>query len=84
METPTFLKSARFEFERYKTLGDQTLQALTQVQLHWRPHTTDNSVALLVQHMAGNMRSRWTNLWTEDGEKPWRKRETEFAVTDLD
>lgn len=84
METPPFLKSARFEFERYKTLGDQTLKALTQEQLHWRPHTTDNSVALLVQHMAGNMKSRWTNIWTEDGEKPWRKRETEFTVTDLD
>jgi hypothetical protein len=37
-----------------------------------------NSIAVVMQHMAGNMKSRWTNFLSEDGEKPWRNRDSEF------
>ena len=44
--------------------------------------TNVNSVAIIVQHLAGNMASRWTDFLASDGEKPWRDREAEFAEPD--
>ncbi len=73
-----YIKSALFEFQRYKTLGDKTFQQLSEEQIHWKQNEGDNSIAIIVKHMVGNMRSRWTNFLTEDGEKPWRDRENEF------
>ncbi|WP_289062076.1 DUF1572 family protein [uncultured Zobellia sp.] len=74
----TFIKSALFEFNRYKTMGDRTFEQLSEEDIHWKLNENDNSVALIVKHMSGNMLSRWTNFLTEDGEKPWRNREDEF------
>ena len=45
-----------------------------------RPNEASNSIAVIIQHMHGNMLSRWTNFLTEDGEKEWRKRDEEFEV----
>ncbi|WP_431160951.1 DUF1572 family protein [Flagellimonas beolgyonensis] len=73
-----FVASANFEFHRYKTLGDKTFDQLKDADIHWAHGTTDNSIAIIVKHMVGNMLSRWTHFLTEDGEKPWRNRETEF------
>jgi len=73
-----FIDSALFEFRRYKKLGDDTFSQLSETDLQWSYGATDNSIALIVKHMAGNMRSRWTNFLSEDGEKTWRQRETEF------
>ena len=73
-----FIKSVRFEFERYKTYGDKTLAQLTDSELHEKYSDNDNSIVIIVKHMSGNMLSRWTNFLTEDGEKAWRKRDTEF------
>ena len=75
-----YLKSVRFEFERYKYLGDNTFAQLDGQDIHWTYHQEGNSVALIVKHMVGNMLSRWTNFLTEDGEKPWRHREMEFEA----
>lgn len=74
-----YMQSARFEFERYKTLGDLTFKQLSEKDLQWRLNETDNSIALIVKHLVGNMQSRWTNFLTEDGEKLWRDRENEFT-----
>ena len=76
-----YLKNVSFEFHRYKTYGDKTLEQLNEEQLHWRPSENDNSISLLVKHMAGNMLSRWTNFLNEDGEKEWRNRDEEFENT---
>ena len=73
-----YIKNVIFEFERYKTLGDKTFLQLTEKELHWSYSSTDNSIAIIVKHIAGNMLSRWTNFLTEDGEKQWRNRENEF------
>ncbi len=73
-----YLKNIRFEFERYKTMGEKTFEQLSAQELHWRPSENDNSIAIITKHLAGNMLSRWTNFLTEDGEKPWRHRDTEF------
>ena len=73
-----YLKSVLFEFQRYKTMGDKTFAQMSDVDIHWRYAETDNSIAIIVKHMVGNMISRWTNFLTEDGEKSWRERDMEF------
>ncbi|MBO0323983.1 DUF1572 family protein [Muricauda sp. CAU 1633] len=76
-----YLSSVIFEFHRYKTMGDKTFVQLTDEDILWIHSATDNSIAIIVKHMAGNMLSRWTNFLIEDGEKPWREREIEFEAT---
>ena len=75
-----FLESAIKRFKEYKTLGDKTFAVLNEEQFHFQPNDASNSLAVIIQHMHGNMLSRWTNFLTEDGEKSWRKRDKEFEV----
>jgi hypothetical protein len=72
-----FLASARAEFARYKALGLKSIQALSDQELN-RNVNEANSIAVIVKHLHGNMKSRWTHLFTEDGEKPDRDRDGEF------
>ncbi len=74
-----YLESMLFEFRRYKTMGDATFAQLEDSDILWRYHDHDNSISQLVKHLSGNMLSRWTNFLSEDGEKPWRDRDTEFV-----
>jgi hypothetical protein len=64
----------------YKGLGDKTFAQLQEEDFHFQPNAASNSLAMIIQHISGNMRSRWTNFLTEDGEKEWRHRDTEFEV----
>lgn len=73
-----FLKDCIKRFQYYKELGDKTLEQISDSDLHWMPSSESNSIALIIQHMHGNMKSRWTNFLTEDGEKSWRNRDQEF------
>lgn len=73
-----FIKSARKEFMRYKSMGEKTFAQLSDDELQHTFHPEDNSIAQITKHIVGNMRSRWTNFLTEDGEKIWRHRDTEF------
>jgi uncharacterized damage-inducible protein DinB len=68
------------EFRSLKALADAALAQLDDDQLHARLDAEANSVAMLVQHLSGNMRSRWTDFLTSDGEKPWRERDREFEA----
>lgn len=76
----TSLQSVLKEFRDYKTLGDKTFAQLEEKDFHFQPNSECNSIATLIQHLHGNMLSRWTNFLTEDGEKEWRKRDDEFEV----
>ncbi|MCK6460037.1 MAG: DUF1572 domain-containing protein [Planctomycetes bacterium] len=67
-----------FELRRTKKLGDRALDQVSEVDWHWRPDAESNSVAILVQHLHGNMLSRWTDFLTTDGEKASRDRDAEF------
>ena len=67
-------------FLYYKELGDKTFFQLNDEQLFWQPNSESNSIAVIVKHLSGNMISRWTNFLIEDGEKPWRNRDTEFIM----
>ena len=73
-----YLDSSRFEFRRYKTMGDKTFAQLGESDILWKYREEDNCISQIVKHIAGNMQSRWTNFLIEDGEKPWRHRDTEF------
>jgi len=72
------------EFQKTRQLCDRAIAQLSDQQLHVRLDAEANSVAMLMQHMAGNMRSRWTDFLTTDGEKPWRQRDAEFEPPALD
>jgi len=74
----TFLKDCIKRFEYYKSLGDKTFDQLEEKDLFFKPSPDSNSIAIIIQHMYGNMLSRWTNFLTEDGEKEWRNRDAEF------
>lgn len=73
-----FLKDIIKRFNNYKDLGDKTLEQLNDEDVIYQPNAQSNSIAMIVQHLHGNMLSRFTNFLTEDGEKPWRKRDQEF------
>lgn len=73
-----FWDSVRKRFREYKTLGEKTFDQLTEEEMHFQPNEASNSIAVIIQHLHGNMLSRWTNFLTEDGEKPWRRRDDEF------
>ena len=74
----TYLTSSIKQFRYYKSLGDSALNLLDDLTLFAKSSQQENSIAIIVQHMVGNMLSRWTNIWTEDGEKVWRERDKEF------
>ncbi len=75
-----YLDSAKKQFEYYKTLGEKTFAQLSDEQLFVRFNEESNSIAMIVKHLRGNMRSRWTDFLTTDGEKEWRRRDTEFET----
>lgn len=80
----TLLSECLHEFRRHKTLADRAMTALDDADFFRRPAPHVNSVAIIVKHLAGNLRSRWTEFLTTDGEKPDRDRDNEFAVVDDD
>jgi len=79
----TYLESVIKRLMTYKTLGDATFSQLIDKDFHYQPNPTSNSIAVIINHMAGNMISRWTNFLTEDGEKPGRNRDLEFTDPNL-
>lgn len=81
--TTIFLESVLKELRDYKSLGDKTFAQLSDNDLHYQSNEECNSIAVNIQHMHGNMLSRWTNFLTEDGEKEWRQRDAEFEEQQL-
>jgi hypothetical protein len=67
------------EFARYRTIGERALEQIPDAALNRVPAADANSVAMIVRHIGGNLRSRFTDFLTSDGEKPWRDRDTEFV-----
>ncbi len=73
-----FLQSLRHRFRELKKTGDRTLAQIDEGDLHWQINPEANSIAIIVQHLHGNLMSRWTDFFTADGDKPWRERDAEF------
>ncbi|HWJ22089.1 MAG TPA: DUF1572 family protein [Gemmatimonadaceae bacterium] len=78
-----FLADARLTFAKYKALAEGAMAQMSDDALFVAPDDGEsNSVAIVVRHLAGNMRSRWTDFLTTDGEKPGRDRDSEFEPYD--
>lgn len=76
--TTSYLSDSLSLFRYYKSLAERAIAQVTEEQLLTTVNDEVNSIAVIVKHMAGNMRSRWTDFLTSDGEKPTRNRDTEF------
>lgn len=77
--TTSFLADSLTLFRQYKRLADKAMEQVDEASLFATLDDENNSIALIVKHMAGNMRSRWTDFLTTDGEKADRNRDSEFA-----
>lgn len=76
--TTSYLEDARAVFLHYRKLGERAMAQVSDDQLFAAIDEESNSIAIIVKHMAGNMRSRWTDFLSSDGEKPTRNRDSEF------
>src|SRR3989454_9443079 len=76
--TTSYVKDSIDLFRYYKNLADRAMAQCPDAALFTMLDSESNSIAIIVKHMAGNMRSRWTGFFTTDGEKPGRDRDTGF------
>ena len=87
MDTATdFIRFVTAEFAKAREQAERALAQMPAQDLAWRPDERGNSVSMLMRHLGGNLRSRFTDLLTTDGEKPDRDRDSEFRndVADKD
>jgi hypothetical protein len=77
--TKSYIQDSLAVFRAYKRLAEGAMLQLTDQQLFATLDPEANSIAIIVKHMVGNMRSRWTDFITTDGEKPDRNRDQEFV-----
>ena len=76
--TASYLEDSIALFRFYKKMVEGAIEQVTDEQLFATLDEEMNSIAIIVKHMTGNMRSRWTDFLISDGEKPDRNRDTEF------
>jgi len=77
-----YLQDVIENFEKYKDLSDRAMAQVDDEQFFAALDAESNSIAVIVKHLAGNLRSRWTDFLTTDGEKPDRNRDGEFEIDD--
>ena len=80
MQAENFITSSKKQFAYYKSLGDRSFAQLAPEQFFVAPNEQSNSISIIVNHLHGNMMSRWTDFLTSDGEKEFRKRDQEFEA----
>ncbi len=73
-----YVQSVKKQFENYKQLTEKTFAQLEDRDLFWQFNDNCNSIAIIVNHISGNMKSCWTDFFSSDGEKEWRNRDSEF------
>ncbi len=73
-----YLNSIKKRFAYYREIGLKAIEQIPEDKLFWQLNEESNSIGIIVNHLHGNMISRWTNFLTEDGEKDWRSRDAEF------
>ena len=77
--TTSYVEDSLALFRQYKMLADRAMAQVTDEQLFTAIDPEANSIAIIAKHLSGNMRSRWTDFLTTDGEKPDRNRDSEFV-----
>lgn len=78
MEKKTYLELAADNFQSIKLIAERSMDQLTNEELHSAPNVESNSIAVIVKHMSGNLKSRFSDFLSSDGEKPDRNRDGEF------
>ena len=78
-----YLDTIKEDFKKYKKIAEDTLSQLNEDEIHYRSGEDSNSISILIQHVSGNLVSRFSDFLTADGEKEWRKRDTEFEEQNL-
>ncbi|MDX2115353.1 MAG: DUF1572 family protein [Planctomycetota bacterium] len=73
------LDAVLFELSRYRSMAERAMAQLDDAALREALSRETNSIAVIVKHLSGNFRSRFTDFLTADGEKPWRDRDAEFV-----
>lgn len=76
--TTSYLKDTADTMRHYKRLAERALEQVPDEALFFTPADWSNSIAIIMKHLSGNMRSRWKDFLTTDGEKPGRDRDSEF------
>lgn len=79
-----YIENALEEFRDMKALADKSVAQVSDEEFFRAIDPESNSIAVIMKHMSGNMRSRWTNFLNSDGEKPDRHRDTEFETDNED
>lgn len=74
-----YLSQIKQDFEKVKSTGERAFRQVDEGGLNFKASPESNSIAMLVRHLSGNMRSRFTDFLTADGEKPFRHRDLEFS-----
>ncbi len=81
--TSPIIASIRAEYRRYQLLAERAMDQVPDALLAESGESGGNSIITIAWHIAGNLHSRFTDFLTDDGEKPWRDRENEFAQRDV-
>jgi uncharacterized damage-inducible protein DinB len=76
----SYIRDAEVTFRYYKSLAERAMAQISDEALSVALDAESNSIATIIKHMSGNMRSRWTDFLNSDGEKPDRNRDTEFEA----
>ena len=76
--TSSPVADAAMQFRKYKTMAESAIAQIDDAALFAAADEESNSIAVVMAHVGGNMKSRWTDFLTSDGEKPWRNRDAEF------
>jgi hypothetical protein len=70
-----------FSFRKYKEYAEKAFRQVASDEVVFRkPGEHSNSIAIIIKHLAGNLKSRFTEFLTTDGDKPWRDRDGEFVI----
>ena len=77
------ISSIKYEYLRYKKFGEGAIRQTPEDGLNKLFGDDNNSISVIAAHISGNLKSRFTDFLTTDGEKPWRKRDTEFEERNL-
>lgn len=84
MGSEDYLKEIVLQFRKLKELAETAVVQVAEEDLFSQLDDESNSIAIIMKHMAGNMRSRWTGFPTADGEKADRHRDSEFVIDEAD
>ena len=80
MNDDLYLSDARLQMRKIQSMGERALEQAGEARLFTTIDSESNSLAILMKHISGNLRSRWTRFLDTDGEKPDRNRDSEFEI----